>query len=640
MITEPDDSTKAEPASEDASREARYKGLFDRVPMALYLSAPDGAILDANPAMIELLGYPDRESLLKLNAYDIFVNRQDRISLVEQIEQADLIRGYEMQLRHYGGSLIWVLDHARAVRDSAGCVRFYEGALKDITARKLAQEELRETNEKLRAVIENSPLAIVSVDIEGNVVSWNPAAERIFGWREDEVVGHPPSFVPAGKQHEFRSLWNRVLQGEQLEEIELQRQKRDGTPIHVSLSAGPLYDPAGSVVGVVGVLADITERKRAEETRRRLVEILEATPDLVGVSTIDGRGIYLNPAGRRMLGVDAGEQNWDKPIWEYHAEPHKSMIRNVVMPAAIRDGTWVGEIAFKSRDEAEIPTSLVMIAHRTAEGEVDHFSTVARDLSAQKALEERLRQAQTMDAIGRLAGGIAHDFNNLLTAIIGNADLLLRNLDDEQDRADAKAIQDAGQRAAALTSQLLAFGRRKVMQVMELDLNGVIAGLGSRLKEMFGTDIELVTVLDGTLGCVKADPVQLEETIAALVENACEAMPDGGRLNIETAPAEFASDEALRLALPQPGRYAALSITDTGVGMDEETQSRIFEPFFSTKKEVKGTGLGLATVYGIVKQSGGAITVDSAPGRGTTVRVYLPVAEDVTDGARIGGASP
>jgi signal transduction histidine kinase len=176
-----------------------------------------------------------------------------------------------------------------------------------------------------------------------------------------------------------------------------------------------------------------------------------------------------------------------------------------------------------------------------------------------------------MDAIGRLAGGIAHDFNNLLTAIIGNADLLLRHLDDEQDRADVEAIMDAGQRAAALTSQLLAFGRRKVMQVMELDMNGAIAGLGSRLKGMFGADIELVTVLDGTLGCVKADPVQLEETIAALVENACEAMPDGGRLTIETAPAEFASDEALRLALPQPGRYAALSITDTGVTDGERT---------------------------------------------------------------------
>jgi signal transduction histidine kinase len=302
-------------------------------------------------------------------------------------------------------------------------------------------------------------------------------------------------------------------------------------------------------------------------------------------------------------------------------------MREVVIPTAIRDGTWTGEIAFKARDNREIPTSLVMIAHRTEDGEVDHFSTMARDLTKQKALEGRLRQAQTMDAIGRLAGGIAHDFNNLLTAIIGNADLLLKHSDDEEARADIEEIRNAGQRAAALTSQLLAFGRRQVVQLQQLDLNAVIAGLGSRLKEMLGDDIELVSVLDGTLGTVKADPVQLEEIIAALVENACEAMPDGGRLTLESTLVDLTTDDSMRIGLPEAGRYAALSIIDDGVGMDEEALSRMFEPFFSTKTEVRGTGLGMATVYGIVRQSGGGITVESTPDLGTTVRIYLPALE-------------
>jgi PAS domain S-box-containing protein len=618
------------PTLDAETLESRYQRLFDRVPMALYLTSPDGSILDANPAMVELLGYPDRESLLQLNAYDIFVEREDRSSQVDRIEETDLIRGYELQLRRFDGSLIWVLDYARAVRDSTGRTRFYEGSLEDITERKQARENLRKSNEKLGAVIENSPLAIITMDSGGNVGSWNPAAERIFGWSKDEILGKPvPLLVPSSDKAQFARLRKRLRQGERIEEVEVRRQRRDGTVINVSISAGPLRDADGSVIGVIGIVADISERKQAEETRQRLAEILEATPDLVGVSKVDGHGIYLNPAGRSLLGVTSDEATANRPIWEYHPEADSRKMREEVIPTAIREGTWTGEITFKTRDDREIPTSMVMIAHRTEDGEVDHFSTMARDLTRQKALEDRLRRAQTMDAIGRLAGGIAHDFNNLLTAIIGHADLLLKHLDDDEAKADVEEIRNAGHRAASLTSQLLAFSRRQVMQLQQLDLNAVIAGLGSRLKELVGEEIELVTVLDGTLGTVKADPVQLEEIIAAVVENACEAMPDRGRLTIETTLVDLTADDALRIGLPEAGYYAAVSIIDNGTGMDDETLSQMFEPFFSTKTEVKGTGLGMATVYGIVRQSSGAITVDSSPNLGTTVRVYLPALEKI-----------
>jgi len=631
-----------EPLPKEAVLESRYQRLFDRVPMALYLTSPDGSILDANPAMVELLGYPDRESLLQLNAYEIFVDREVRSSQVDRIEEADLVRGYELQLRRFDGSLIWVLDYARAVRDATGRVKLYEGSLEDITERKQARESLRRTNEKLTAVIENSPLAIVTMDMDGNVESWNPAAERIFGWREDEILEKPvPLLVPRSEETRFADLRRRLNQGERIEEVEVRRQRKDGSIINVSVSAGPLRDAEGSVVGTIGVVADTTERKRVEETRQRLAEILEATPDLVGMSKVDGEGIYLNPAGRSLLGVSPDQVTSGRPIWEYHPEPDSRKIREQVIPTAIREGTWTGEITFKTRDDREVPTSLVMIAHRTEDGEVDHFSTMARDLTNQKTLEDRLRQAQTMDAVGRLAGGIAHDFNNLLTAIIGNADLLLKHVDDRVARTDIEEIRNAGQRAAALTNQLLAFGRRQVMQLQQLDLNAVIAALGSRLKELLGDDIELVTVLDGTLGTVKADPVQLEEIIIALVENACEAMSEGGRLTLESTLVDLTTDDALQIGLPEAGHYAALTIIDDGVGMDEEVLSRMFEPFFSTKTEVRGTGLGMATVYGIVRQSGGGITVDSSPNLGTTVRVYLPALEKtktVDDAALAGDA--
>ncbi len=610
-------------------RESRYRSLFDGVPIALYLTAPDGTILDANPALVELLGYPSRESLLQLNACDLFVDHEVRRSQIAKLEQQDLVRDYPMQLRRSDGTLIWVLDQARAVRDARGRVLFYEGSLKDITVEKQAREELQRINETLRALIKASPLAIMALDTDHNVLTWNAAAERIFGWSEAEVLGRPvPLFVPESELQEFRRLHGRLVQGHSLNEVEVVRRRRDGTLISVHISAAPLRDDAGSVVGTLALIADITERKEVEDTRKRLAEILQATPDFVGIFTVDGVGIYFNSAGRDMLGLEEDDVPSPVPVWEYHPEPDRSRMRDQVLPTAIRDGYWSGEMTFRARDGREIPTSMVIVAHRTSDGKVDHLSTIARDLTEQKALEERLRHAQTMEAIGRLAGGIAHDFNNLLTSIIGHCDLVLKDLIDERARTDIEEIREAGQRAAVLTSQLLAFGRRQMLQPRLIELNKLITDLGPRLREMAGDRIQLMTVLDGGLRRVKADPVQLEEIIVSLVENACEAMPDGGTVSIETAHADLKPDSAQLLGLAQPGMYSVLSVIDRGCGMDEEMLARIFEPFFSTKREVKGTGLGLATVYGIVKQTGGDIWVKSKPGQGTAVMIYLPAAEE------------
>ncbi len=417
------------------------------------------------------------------------------------------------------------------------------------------------------------------------------------------------------------------MRGERLDEIEVQQLKRDGTVIHASLSVAPLRDANGAIVGMLAIVADITERKRVAETRRRLAEILEATPDFVGIATIDGRVAYLNPAGRKLLGIGPTESVAPRPIWDHNPEPYRSLIRDEALPTAIRQGTWNGEVTFLTSDGRQVPTSLVMIAHRTPDGRPDHLSIVARDLTEQKALEKRLRQAQTMDAIGRLAGGIAHDFNNLLTSIIGHCDLLLADLSEERNRADVQEIREAGQRAAGLTNQLLAFSRRRVGQPRLLDLNAVIAKVRDRIEETTGEKIELVTALGERLDLIKMDPVQLKEIIISLVENACEAMPDGGRLTVETASSVLTAEQAYEIGIPGPGGCTVLAIRDTGCGMEEATKALIFEPFFSTKKEVKGTGLGLATVYGIVKQSGGEIWVDSEPGSGTTFRIYFPAVQ-------------
>jgi nitrogen-specific signal transduction histidine kinase/ActR/RegA family two-component response regulator len=249
---------------------------------------------------------------------------------------------------------------------------------------------------------------------------------------------------------------------------------------------------------------------------------------------------------------------------------------------------------------------------------------VTMDISERKELEQQLLQARKMEAVGRLAGGIAHDFNNLLTALIGYSEFALERLTpDDPMRADIEEIHKAGLRAAGLTSQLLAFSRRQMLQPKVINLNGVVSGLGNMLRRIIGEDITLETALDEPLGHVKADPGQIEQVILNLAVNARDAMPVGGRLLLETRNAELDEDSARQVGVG-PGPYAILRVTDTGAGMDKETQARIFEPFFTTKEQGKGTGLGLATVYGVVAQSGGHIQVLSEPARGTTFEVYLP----------------
>ncbi len=380
-----------------------------------------------------------------------------------------------------------------------GSVEFIIGTGTDLTGRKHAEDELRRANHMLRAIIDTSPLAIVTMDFSGNVRSWNHAAERMFGWIEEEVVGKPFPIVPEDDEAFFRGNLARLRNGETIAGIERLRRRKDGTLIDVALWNAPQLDAEGNVIGGISVIADMTDRRR---------------------------------------------------------------------------------------------------------------------------LEEQFRQAQKMEAVGRLAGGVAHDFNNLLTVIGGYTQMLLDSLQPEHPaRSSVEEIERAAASAAGLTNQLLAFSRRQIVSPRVLDLNMLVAGLDKMLHRLIGEDIELVTMLAPQLPNVKVDSGQLEQVLMNLVVNARDAMPHGGTITIET--------EVVDLDAPNPdgvgpGRYVVLSVADTGRGMTDEVKHHVFEPFFTTKGRGKGTGLGLSTVYGIVKQAGGEVTVSSAPGEGSTFRVYLP----------------
>ena len=337
---------------------------------------------------------------------------------------------------------------------------------------------------------------------------------------------------------------------------------------------------------------------------------------------MEGPASYVNDAGRRLLGVGPDEQVF---LSEYRPPGARRVILDEAIPTAIRDGVWAGDTVLLSRTGEQIPVSQVLIAHKGPSGAVDFLSTIARDVRRQHQLEEQLQQAQKMEAVGRLAGGVAHDFNNLLTVINGYSEVIL----DQVRQADplrglVAEIKKAGDRAAALTRQLLAFSRKQVLVPVVLDLGALIADMEKMLPRLIGEDVDLRTRGQADLWRVKADPGQMEQVMLNLVVNARDAMASGGKLTIETSNVELDPDYVLGHRYVQSGQFVQLAVSDTGHGMDAATKARIFEPFFTTKGPETGTGLGLATVYGIVKQSGGHIEVYSEVNVGTTFKVYLP----------------
>jgi PAS domain S-box-containing protein len=356
--------------------------------------------------------------------------------------------------------------------------------------------------------------------------------------------------------------------------------------------------------------------------------ISENAADMIAVVDVDGQRLYNSPSYQKMLGYSQEELGKTSAFDQIHADDRKGVMdaaaearrtgrgRTVEYRIRHKDGRWL-----------TLESTASVVTNRS--GQVEKLVIVNRDITERKQLEEQLYRSQKLEAIGRLSGGVAHDFNNLLGLIIGYAEALQQRIPPEDPYREAvDEIQNAGKRAAALTQQLLAFSRKQVLEPRVLSLNTIITDVEKMLRRLVGEDIEMVLMLSPTTGTVKADRSQIEQVVLNLVVNARDAMPRGGKLTIETG--RWRLDEATVSRHPYviPGPYSMLKVTDTGCGMDAELQSHIFEPFFTTKEKGKGTGLGLATAYGVIKQSGGYIWVDSEVDKGTSFRIYLP---EVTD---------
>jgi len=492
----------------------------------------------------------------------------------------------------------------------------------DIQVRLQAEEALRQTTQKLQTVINAAPLAIYVLDLEGRLQMWNPAAERIFGWRQEEVMGQQLPFVPKDKLEEFHVGFRRALEGKLLAGIELTRRKKDGSSIEISLYTAPLYDDQGQVAGVMSLAADVTERCRAEEEIRKAHDSLEnvfaSSADAIGTVDRQGHITQWNKAAEELFGYPFEELR-GKRGFDLYADPAEFQ----VMVTQLRRRGYLRnyEISMRKKDGSVFPCSLSIRLLRDLNNRSTGSITVARDLSEFKMLEVERQRFSKMEAVGTLAGGIAHDFNNILTAIIGNISLAMLDLQiNEQARERLAEAEQACQQAQNLSRQLLTFSKggapiKKIVSIKELATES--ASFACR-----GSRVHYQTSLPDDLWAVEADPGQISQVLHNLVINAIQAMPIGGIVRIlgENLVVEAGSELSIKA-----GRYVKISIHDEGIGISEDHLSKIFDPYFTTKQ--MGSGLGLATSYSIIKNHRGHISVESKLEKGSTFNVYLPASD-------------
>ncbi len=602
-----------------------YRLLFEANPHAMLLYEVESwKIFAANQAAARLYGWTNAE-LESMTLLDIRPPEdRARFMLTAASVGTDVTHVGKVRHQARDGRLILTdITTAGVALEDGRYARL--SVITDITA----SQELQEARDRLASIVAGSHDAIIATDLRGRIQDWNPGAERMFGYTEAEMRGqsiariHPPGDGPI-----FRDMVAEVVAGRNVRMWDAIGRHRDGHDITISMTLSPVCDAAGAVIGVSGIERDVTERRAAEQTLRqsqaRFGRIFHSS--LVMAAVLDGAGecfsdvnqTWLRVLGMRRNEVVGASIHGFSEMWLDQAQ-----LATLVGAWGARQPIQAHEVGLRTR--AGNKFALLSVLYDDAGGE-DIVLMV--DVTDGRRLKEQLSESRRLEAIGRLAGGVAHDFNNMLSVVGGYAELLEEQMPKGSPwLGDLGEIKRAAGRAAHLTRQLLAFGRRQMLRPRTVNLNDVVHQNETFLGRVLGESVTLRMSLSAEPLWVEADTAQIEQVLLNLATNARDAVGSGGVLHIVTKTRMLARGWAQERGLPA-GRVAEIAVRDTGRGMSPETLQRIFEPFFTTKEVGEGTGLGLATVYGIVKQSGGHIDAASTPGQGTLFRILLPLVDE------------
>ncbi len=613
---------------------AQLSSLVDSVSGVLYEADAETLRFSfVSPQAERLLGFP----LSRWTEDPVFwasrLHADDRDRVMQAAREALAQRDRhvcEYRLIAADGRVVWIRDLPTFADEPGQSVR-RRGLLIDITEQRQAEADRQASEERFRLVARATNDAIWDWDLVTQSLWWSEGFELLFGFRRDEVEPSIESWYnrvhPDDKQGVLDGVHRVIDGGGSSWAYEYRFLCKDGSYAYVLDRGHVIHDAAGKPVRMVGGMTDMTARKRNEEELRlrdRAIQAVSQGIVITDPNQPDNPIVYVSTGFERTTGysrVEALGRNCRFLQGEDTDQRDVQELREAV--AAARPCSV--EILNYRKDGSHFWNHLTISPVLDPDGRLTHFVGVQNDVTERRRLEEQFRQAQKMEAIGQLAGGVAHDFNNLVTVIAGYSEILLSRTDlDPSIIEPARAIKEAGERAASLTRQLLGFSRQSMLQPRLVDLNAVITELTSMLRRLIGEDVMLSTVLDPGISLVRVDPGQLDQVLMNLAINARDAMPRGGKLTIETANVMRTDEYAATHLDTRPGPHVMLAMTDTGLGMPPEVQARIFEPFFTTKEIGRGTGLGLAMVFGIVQQSSGGIHVYSEPGRGTTFRLYFP----------------
>ncbi len=626
----------------------RDRAILDSVGDGLYGVDAEGRVTFVGAAAAELLGF-SKEELLGANSHELFHHSRpdgSRYPLEEcpahlALTEGRSSRGVEEVFWRKDGTKL-VVDYTVTPVRQDGTITGAVLVFRDIGARKAAEDALRASERRLKESQRIARLGTWELDLTRNVLTWSEEIYRIFELDPARFGASYEAFLDAihpDDREMVARVYAESVKNRNEYDIVHRLLMKDGRIKYVREQCRTRYDAQGKPLQSLGTVQDVTDRRHTEEellsASRYARSLIEASLDPLATISPEGKITDVNRATEQATGIPRAELI-GTDFADYFTEPEQARAgsRRVLERGEVRDYP----LTLRHRSGRTMRVLYNATVYLNQAGQPQGVFAAARDVTEQHRMEEMLQQAQRLEAIGALAGGVAHDFNNLLTAILGATDLLLEKIPAfDPMRAEASDIKLAAQRAASLTRQLLTFSRRQVVQPRILDLNEIVTGMERMLHRIIGEDVELKAVLGEELRPVRIDPGQLEQVILNLSVNARDAMPRGGRLTIETANVELGEEQVRHHPGAAPGPHVLLAVSDNGCGMSPEVQGRLFEPFFTTKPTGHGTGLGLSTVYGIVKQAGGDIWVYSEPGKGSVFKIYFqpaaPVAADAKEAA-------